>query len=462
MLIGSLYKGVRFGCEDDEETLNSYLPSPWGFGHEVPAWKIINDLSVSFRDTLTLVYEVAAIVAIVRNSPLADAIVFIFLTGLVLVVVNSAPSNGVGGVGYTFWTANKSYHRLLALYTIAFDENYRDAIVKDGLSEYLSSEYRAASEALGPVKVNLLSLACSLPPPWYWAQAQTIVTEYPMILCQALYVLLCFNSLSTSSLVAISVFQYGINSLTQAVYAFRNGQDANSILTMMKSAENFMKVVATFKVFDPRKCSEGASLIDYRETRTSSGGMRISLHNVSLRYPNEGQDALTQVSAKIDPGEFVLLVGVNGSGKSSLLKVLAGLLPPTSGEVKANERAFREFAPSSIRQVISFVTHSEPIYPLSLAENILIGLGGDLALPGLTADARQAMVHEVAETVGCAQLLRRLGEETILNPCRVVGQSLKGCGNGDIGKAAHRELKRNDPSQCVHTLSPGEKERIIL
>jgi hypothetical protein len=39
---------------------------------------------------------------------------------------------------------------------------------------------------------------------------------------------------------------------------------------------------------------------------------------------------------------------------------------------------------------------------------------------------------------------------------------LKGCGNGDIGKAAYRELKRNDPSQCVHTLSPGEKQRLIL
>ncbi|KAJ2936212.1 hypothetical protein H1R20_g880, partial [Candolleomyces eurysporus] len=416
------------------------VDSPWSFGDEVPAWRIVNDLSVAFRDTLTLISEVVAIVAIVRDSPLADAVVFTLLTGLVLVIVNLAPSNGVGGVGYTFWTENKSYHRLLALYTIAFDEKYRDAIVKDGLSEHLSSEYRAASEALGPIKANLLSLACSLPPPWYWTQAQTIVTEYPM----ALYVLICFNSLSTSSLVAISVFQYGINSLTQAVDAFRNGQDANSVLSVMKSAEKFMRVVGTLKSNDTREHGEKESLVDYRERAKASNGMRISLHKVTLKYPNESREALTNVSVKIKPGEFVLLVGVNGSGKTSLLKVLTGMLPPTSGEVKVNKRPLQEYAPSTIRKAISFVTHSEPIYPLSLAENIFIGLGNDLAQRALTADARQRMIREATETAG------------------VVGQSLRGCGNGDIGKAAYRELKRNDPSQCVHALSPGEKQRLIL
>jgi hypothetical protein len=80
-----------------------------------------------------------------------------------------------------------------------------------------------------------------------------------------------------SSLVAISVFQYGINSLTQAVAAFRNGQDANSILIVMKSAEKFMKVVETVKSNDTTEFGERESLIDYRETVKSSNGMRISL-----------------------------------------------------------------------------------------------------------------------------------------------------------------------------------------
>ena len=41
-------------------------------------------------------------------------------------------------VGYTFWTENELYHRLLALYTIAFDDQYRSGIVKDGISEYIA------------------------------------------------------------------------------------------------------------------------------------------------------------------------------------------------------------------------------------------------------------------------------------------------------------------------------------
>jgi tRNA G10 N-methylase Trm11 len=80
-----------------------------------------------------------------------------------------------------------------------------------------------------------------------------------------------------SSLVTISVFQYGINSLTQAVGAFKNGRGANSILIVMKSAEKFMKVVETVKSNNTREFGERESLVDYRETVKSSNGMRISL-----------------------------------------------------------------------------------------------------------------------------------------------------------------------------------------
>ena len=80
-----------------------------------------------------------------------------------------------------------------------------------------------------------------------------------------------------SSLVAISIFQYGINSLTQAVYAFRNGQDASSSLIVMKSAEKFMKVVEKVQSNDTTEFGARESLIDYRETVKSSQGMRISL-----------------------------------------------------------------------------------------------------------------------------------------------------------------------------------------
>lgn len=56
----------------------------------------------------------------------------------------------------------------------------------------------------------------------------------------------------------------------------------------------------------------------------------IALEGVGLRYGT--QEALRAVTLKVRPGERIAFVGANGSGKSSLLRVLHGLLPPSSGE----------------------------------------------------------------------------------------------------------------------------------
>lgn len=115
------------------------MPTPWSFGELVPAWNIISNLTVRLRDALALLAQAVAVLVIVRSLPPSDALVFITLAVIVVAVAVLAPSNGVGGAGYTFWTHNVHYHRLLALYNIVFDDKYREAIVKDDLAHYLSS-----------------------------------------------------------------------------------------------------------------------------------------------------------------------------------------------------------------------------------------------------------------------------------------------------------------------------------
>jgi phosphonate transport system ATP-binding protein len=62
----------------------------------------------------------------------------------------------------------------------------------------------------------------------------------------------------------------------------------------------------------------------------------VSLEGVSLTYPG-GTVALAEISLRVEPGRFAVLLGPSGSGKSSLLRCINGLVTPTSGTVRVGE-----------------------------------------------------------------------------------------------------------------------------
>jgi NitT/TauT family transport system ATP-binding protein len=66
----------------------------------------------------------------------------------------------------------------------------------------------------------------------------------------------------------------------------------------------------------------------------------LTVRDLSATFPdnNGGLHALERVSFEVCPREFVAVIGPSGSGKSTLLRIVAGLLPPTSGEVNFGNR----------------------------------------------------------------------------------------------------------------------------
>ena len=63
------------------------------------------------------------------------------------------------------------------------------------------------------------------------------------------------------------------------------------------------------------------------------------------RYPGAAAPALDDVSFAVRPGEIVVLVGPNGSGKTTAMEMISGLRPPTSGEVRIDGEPVRPCAP---------------------------------------------------------------------------------------------------------------------
>ena len=115
--------------------------------------------------------------------------------------------------------------------------------------------------------------------------------------------------------------------------------------------------------------------------------------NLSVTYPDGagGFKALQSVTFNLYPQQFVCLIGPSGSGKTTLLRVLAGVLPPTSGEVLVSTSA-----PDRL-PCISLVFQDANLMPWrTVLQNILLPL--DLAkVPKMEAEAR---ARELVEQVG--------------------------------------------------------------
>ncbi len=108
----------------------------------------------------------------------------------------------------------------------------------------------------------------------------------------------------------------------------------------------------------------------------------ITLENVSKIYElnkNHNIKALDNINLHIKEGELVVLKGVSGSGKSTILSLIAALTKPTEGEVLVNEKRISKlpdnFASDYRQQDIGFIFQKYNLIPtLSVKENILLPL----------------------------------------------------------------------------------------
>lgn len=98
--------------------------------------------------------------------------------------------------------------------------------------------------------------------------------------------------------------------------------------------------------------------------------------HVSFAYP-KADNVLKDVSFTIGKGQAVVIVGINGSGKSTLLKLFNRLYDPSSGTISVDGTPLTSFVASDVRRSMAILSQNYTHYPLSIRENITIGLPDD-------------------------------------------------------------------------------------
>ncbi|MEN6449411.1 MAG: ABC transporter ATP-binding protein [Thermoguttaceae bacterium] len=123
----------------------------------------------------------------------------------------------------------------------------------------------------------------------------------------------------------------------------------------------------------------------------------VSLSNVTFSYG--GPPALEEVTLSIEPRQAVCVVGPNGGGKTTLVKLMLGLLTPQRGDV----RVFGESPRRSRRRIGYMPQHSQydPLFPVSVMDIVLMGRLGQSGVAGLTGwhgrKDRQAVMDALDE-----------------------------------------------------------------
>ena len=118
----------------------------------------------------------------------------------------------------------------------------------------------------------------------------------------------------------------------------------------------------------------------------------ISFRNVSFQYPGERGHALHDVSFDLYDSETIALVGRNGAGKTSLAKLLCGLLEPTEGTVLFRGQVVYADSPNALREATSAVFQDFAQYEQTVEDNIRLG---DVDRPDTAAVARAARLDRV-------------------------------------------------------------------
>ena len=189
----------------------------------------------------------------------------------------------------------------------------------------------------------------------------------------------------------------------------------------------FSLLIYTFYVFEPLQML-GNILSQYRETQVSlkkyeeiintpvepipANSKKLSkledleFKNVSFSYLNAKANAVDDISFKIKKGETVAFVGPSGSGKTSVIKLIVGLYPTTSGDVMYNGISGKEIDLQDLRDQIGFVTQDTQLFSGTIRENLLF------VNPNATDEECLEVLHKSA----CDSLLQRAdkGLDTVI------------------------------------------------
>lgn len=256
------------------------------------------------------------------------------------------------------WRSPESRKLLYLEYVLANDEHVKE-VKLFGIGQHLLDRYRTLAESFFEEDKKL-------------ALRRALLTHaFSLIGTFAFYATYAVMA------VAAALSRITLGNLTLYVVSLRQGQQSfQSVLSGIGNLyEHNLYMSNLFSYIELAEASERAQR--ERATRrleaTPAGSAGIRFENVGFHYPGKFAWALRHLDLEILPGDSIALVGENGAGKTTFVKLLAGLYEPSEGRIVLDGRDLATWDPDALRRRFGVLFQDFNKYQLKLRENIGLG-----------------------------------------------------------------------------------------
>ena len=278
---------------------------------------------------------------------------------------------------YGFMCADTSHDRSADLRMYSQQENVCD-VHFEALNDFTPG-CQLAKWAKGPMGVLCAASSCM-----------------SVLLSGVVYLFVCLKAYAGA---------FGIGAVSQYIGASTQlfGGIAKLIAVMGSVMYNASFLEDTFRFLDlPNRMYQGSLTTEKRSDRN----YEIEFRDVSFKYPGSETYALRHVNMKFRVGSRLAVVGMNGSGKTTFIKLLCRLYDPTEGQILLNGIDIRKYRYDDYINIFSVVFQDFRLLSMPLGENVACGV-----------DVDEAKAKKCLEDAGFGERLSTLecGLETYIN-----------------------------------------------
>ncbi|KAI0056772.1 P-loop containing nucleoside triphosphate hydrolase protein [Artomyces pyxidatus] len=282
-----------------------------------------------------------------------------------------SPDQGLLGTGGTWaWAAtthDQDYIRMEGLKRLVTGSKHRKELVAGGLSEFLTNRYRKLVDRLGHRAGD------------FWTQYNERTTlgglEFLRLIRQPLkelpqQIVFTLRAVQYPSSIPVSLASLNLMQQTSDAFALALTSLAHQAGSIAERLSGLRKLYEAENI--QNKVQDGTMPFP-EDAQSIRAGISIEFKDVSFQYHGSDEYALRHVSFKVEPGQLCVIVGSNGSGKSTILKLVARIYDVTEGHILVDGKDIKTLRLDDLRRAMAILFQDYTLFPLSIKDNIALG-----------------------------------------------------------------------------------------